>query len=171
MRTSRAISLRGPRRRGFTLIELLVMIAIIAILAAILFPVFAQARAKARQAKCQSNLKQLGVAILLYAQDYDETFPVANYGLAGTTQNTSWQSFVDPYVRAGFPANVNDSNNLQISVYVCPDWSQVSDGTSVGRPSSTYGANIAVMATFDRNRDASLYTPVVRVAQLQYPAN
>src|SRR5437667_7767411 len=73
-----ARSLRRPRRhrRGmaFTLIELLVVIAIIAILAAILFPVFAQARAKARSAQCQSNLKQIGLAINMYAQDYDEMY-------------------------------------------------------------------------------------------------
>jgi prepilin-type N-terminal cleavage/methylation domain-containing protein/prepilin-type processing-associated H-X9-DG protein len=69
---------RRPARgahSAFTLIELLVVIAIIAILAAILFPVFAQAREKARQATCLSNLKQLGLAWLMYAQDYDETSP------------------------------------------------------------------------------------------------
>ena len=64
------------RKRGFTLIELLVVIAIIAILAAILFPVFAQAREKARQTACLSNAKQIGTAVMLYAQDYDESFPV-----------------------------------------------------------------------------------------------
>ena len=67
--------MRSTMRRGFTLIELLVVIAIIAILAAILFPVFAQARAKARQASCLSNQKQLGLAWTMYAQDYDETSP------------------------------------------------------------------------------------------------
>src|SRR5579871_3614581 len=73
------------RRFGFTLIELLVVIAIIAILAAILFPVFAQAREKARQTSCLSNLKQQGTATYMYVQDYDETFPLALYiGNTGT---------------------------------------------------------------------------------------
>src|SRR5947209_15517704 len=63
------------RKKGFTLIELLVVIAIIAILAAILFPVFARAREKSRQISCLSNLKNIGLATLMYAQDYDETFP------------------------------------------------------------------------------------------------
>ena len=66
---------RSRSRCGFTLIELLVVIAIIAILAAILFPVFAQARAKARQTQCMSNLKQIALGALMYMQDYDETFP------------------------------------------------------------------------------------------------
>jgi len=69
----------GVRRRAFTLIELLVVIAIIAILAAILFPVFAQARAKARQAACLSNTKQLGLALNMYVQDYDETLPAETF--------------------------------------------------------------------------------------------
>jgi prepilin-type N-terminal cleavage/methylation domain-containing protein/prepilin-type processing-associated H-X9-DG protein len=64
------------RRNGFTLIELLVVIAIIAILAAILFPVFAQAREKARQVQCLSNQKQVGTALMMYCQDYDDTYPI-----------------------------------------------------------------------------------------------
>ncbi len=90
-------------RRGFTLIELLVVIAIIAILAAILFPVFAQAREKARQTACLSNLKQLGTALTMYTQDYDETLvqqyyspaPSVSYGeIAG-----SWDQVLIPYVK------------------------------------------------------------------------
>ncbi len=89
-------------RPGFTLIELLVVIAIIAILAAILFPVFAQAREKARQTSCLSNLKQLGAAMLIYAGDYDELFPpvVAR----PTRQETnlyleSWMHLLEPYTK------------------------------------------------------------------------
>src|ERR1700756_1708830 len=70
----------GPVRRGFTLIELLVVIAIIAILAAILFPVFSQAREKARSISCLSNARQLATATITYVQDYDETFPIFFYG-------------------------------------------------------------------------------------------
>ena len=67
------------KRNAFTLIELLVVIAIIAILAAILFPVFAQAREKARAISCLSNMKQLGLAFMGYVQDYDETYPPTDY--------------------------------------------------------------------------------------------
>ena len=67
--------MRVNEKRGFTLIELLVVVAIIAIIAALLFPVFAQAREKARQTTCVSNMKQLGYGLTMYAQDYDETLP------------------------------------------------------------------------------------------------
>ena len=85
------------RKHGFTLIELLVVIAIIAILAAILFPVFAKAREKARQASCQSNEKQIGLAILQYAQDYDERFPYYNLTIGGSSWY--WPVFVHPYAK------------------------------------------------------------------------
>jgi prepilin-type N-terminal cleavage/methylation domain-containing protein/prepilin-type processing-associated H-X9-DG protein len=93
------------RRRGFTLIELLVVIAIIAILAAILFPVFAQAREAARKTSCSSNIRQLGTAFQMYVQDFDETYPQASYtGAAGQTSPDNsgafrWPWQVLPYVK------------------------------------------------------------------------
>jgi len=83
--------------RGFTLIELLVVIAIIAILAAILFPVFARAREKARQSSCMSNLKQLATCTLMYVQDYDETFPMSIYW--GGTFAVTFYHELDPYIK------------------------------------------------------------------------
>jgi prepilin-type N-terminal cleavage/methylation domain-containing protein/prepilin-type processing-associated H-X9-DG protein len=86
------------RRNGFTLIELLVVIAIIAILAAILFPVFAQAREKARQTSCLSNLKQLGTGFLMYSQDYDELVCPPFNGQTGANAFT-WDRLMQPYVK------------------------------------------------------------------------
>lgn len=86
------------KRRGFTLIELLVVIAIIAILAAILFPVFARAREKARQATCVSNLKQLGLAQMQYVQDYDETFPTIAWSLS--TGPYRFAYVLEPYLKS-----------------------------------------------------------------------
>ena len=96
-------------RKGFTLIELLVVIAIIAILAAILFPVFARAREKARQSSCLSNTKQLGLGLVMYAQDYDEKFPTYLWGEGNSGQGNSctWFGGIFPYVK-----------NIQI--YACP---------------------------------------------------
>jgi prepilin-type N-terminal cleavage/methylation domain-containing protein/prepilin-type processing-associated H-X9-DG protein len=98
------MSLRYTTRRGFTLIELLVVIAIIAILAAILFPVFAQARGKARAISCLSNMKQLGTSFMMYVQDYDETFPLG----VQEDWNNSWPTAVQPYVKS-------------LGIFRCPD--------------------------------------------------
>ena len=89
-----------PAVQGFTLIELLVVIAIIAILAAILFPVFAQAREKARQISCISNEKQMGLAMMQYVQDYDESFPQGQYRDANNNP-LDWQNAIYPYIKNG----------------------------------------------------------------------
>jgi prepilin-type N-terminal cleavage/methylation domain-containing protein/prepilin-type processing-associated H-X9-DG protein len=133
-------------RSGFTLIELLVVIAIIAILAAILFPVFARAREKARQASCTSNLKQLALGVLMYAQDYDESWPM-NYSLAegvaagGTWPLKTWFMDVQPYVK-----------NWQL--LKCPSTAStrtgalISSGTANRRPEvyADYAANNNILA-------------------------
>jgi prepilin-type N-terminal cleavage/methylation domain-containing protein/prepilin-type processing-associated H-X9-DG protein len=84
------------KKRGFTLIELLVVIAIIAILAAILFPVFAKAREKARQAACLSNVKQLGLAMMMYVDDNDSTYPPIFSIASG--EFLIWQDLISPYI-------------------------------------------------------------------------
>ena len=89
-------------RKGFTLIELLVVIAIIAILAAILFPVFAKAREKARQTSCLSNEKQIGTAIMMYVEDYDEMMPGFKHFLVPGNSNTrgeGWYDVMEPYTK------------------------------------------------------------------------
>jgi prepilin-type N-terminal cleavage/methylation domain-containing protein/prepilin-type processing-associated H-X9-DG protein len=105
-----------PRRHAFTLIELLVVIAIIAILAAILFPVFAQAREKARAIKCLSNMKQIATATMMYQQDYDEILffrsssatQIMRTPLPNSTNASKWWNAIMPYIK----------NN---QVFACPD--------------------------------------------------
>lgn len=115
-------------RKGFTLIELLVVIAIIAILAAILFPVFAQARAKARQASCLSNIKQLSLAVLMYADDWDETVVIRNSQSTPNGLSGCWPGGWVP----GYRGPVTDKNNNENwadslypyvknkGLYICP---------------------------------------------------
>ena len=88
----------NPRRNAFTLIELLVVIAIIAILAAILFPVFGRARENARRSSCQSNLKQIGLGVIQYTQDYDEMMPPARN--TAPYNNAPWHVLVQPYIKS-----------------------------------------------------------------------
>ena len=135
------------KHAGFTLIELLVVIAIIAILAAILFPVFAQAREKARQSSCASNLKQIGTALITYSADYDGGMPSWNeyYGQASNGSETNnggytgdigatgyWQAKLQPYVKNGSPQGYDDTG-----VWQCP--SLGAKGESATRPASVGG--------------------------------
>jgi prepilin-type N-terminal cleavage/methylation domain-containing protein len=124
------------RARAFTLIELLVVIAIIAILAAILFPVFAQAREQARKTSCLSNCKQIGLGLMMYVQDYDETFPYAWGNPAGT-----WYDTVDPYIKAGVPAG--GSWTTRQGIWMCPS---DGDGTrNMGQKVISYTSNANLM--------------------------
>ena len=108
------------KSKGFTLIELLVVIAIIAILAAILFPVFAKVREKARQISCLSNEKQIGLAFTQYVQDYDETFPLIEIqnGGGGSGTSASWAGEIYPYVKSQnvFQCPDNQNNKSQLLV-------------------------------------------------------
>jgi prepilin-type N-terminal cleavage/methylation domain-containing protein/prepilin-type processing-associated H-X9-DG protein len=151
--------MRSARRFGFTLIELLVVIAIIAILAAILFPVFAQAREKARQTACISNMKQIGLGVSMYAQDNDEKMPFNyqnHYDAKGKQIQgilDYWQDLCRPYVK-------NEA------VYTCPSanpHTQQTDWRPPGTPNPLirdYIANAAATAS-----DRGFWPPGSKVSQ------
>jgi len=154
-------------RTGFTLIELLVVIAIIAILAAILFPVFAQAREKARAISCLSNTKQSGLAFAMYVQDYDETTPKMGNG-------TDWWTAIYPYTK-------------NLGVFLCPDRNEGDDTTCPdGGPCLTlsrypgYGYNwgpigwrgggLLQAQIEDPQRPGHSMIPGIALAAVQFPA-
>jgi prepilin-type N-terminal cleavage/methylation domain-containing protein/prepilin-type processing-associated H-X9-DG protein len=171
-----------PSRRGFTLIELLVVIAIIAILAAILFPVFAQAREKARATACLSQSKQMGTAIDMYVQDFDETYPQAYYYFNNNNSSggySQWSGMCQPYIK-----NVN--------LFVCPSdkvrglapTNFIGDNLGYGAPAGqvsqnpgvqdnqvprlSYTANAAIMPRKRRTVDPA---NVVAIAAVDAPAD
>jgi prepilin-type N-terminal cleavage/methylation domain-containing protein/prepilin-type processing-associated H-X9-DG protein len=153
-------------RHGFTLIELLVVIAIIAILAAILFPVFAQAREKARQASCMSNVKQMTLAAMQYLQDTDETYPKANMQYTavppqgGTARVIYWNDLLFPYIK-------NGGTNYDQGVFNCPSFIP---NTWTLRP---YGWNIGTSRRNYRNGfgyQALDGSPFVTDSMINYPA-
>jgi len=149
---------RTTKSSGFTLIELLVVIAIIAILAAILFPVFARARENARRTSCLSNLKQMGLAVMQYIQDYDEKYPYAltviptdanTPGGVWFTNRWAWNQVLYPYHKS-------------IQVNVCPN----GDARYSRNPlQGHYGANLSLMP------DGQGTTPPVAMSQVQASAN
>jgi prepilin-type N-terminal cleavage/methylation domain-containing protein/prepilin-type processing-associated H-X9-DG protein len=153
----------GARRSAFTLIELLVVIAIIAILAAILFPVFAQAREKARQASCLSNEKQIGLGFMQYVQDWDETYPTAyqyknNNWAAGTNGGsaggyTHWSLYIWPYVKNEqvfrCPSDKTPEGGLKPDNAPCVPWTDGSLPNCESQvPLLSYTVNGAVIARF-----------------------
>lgn len=136
---SRGDNKKRAKSRAFTLIELLVVISIIAVLAAILFPVFARARENARRASCMSNMKQIGLGFVMYTQDYDERMPpnsqslgIGNYtypnGRVATATNAGWPILIYPYVK-----------NSQ--VYNCPSADERYDGGAVAGHFFAYSYN------------------------------
>jgi prepilin-type N-terminal cleavage/methylation domain-containing protein/prepilin-type processing-associated H-X9-DG protein len=158
------------RKPGFTLIELLVVIAIIAILAAILFPVFAQAREKARQSSCLSNCKQIGLASNLYLQDWDETFPGHQWqdgqGLWPLPDgrmyrgHLGWQLQFYPYIKS-------------TAVFICPSDSgprdHYSDNGKVAVYANEWGKPLP--GSYGENADIYLRKPPLPLAAITFPAD
>lgn len=153
--TSKEKSLNG--RKGFTLIELLIVVAIIAILAAILFPVFARARENARRSSCQSNLKQIGLGIVQYRQDYDEKYfpPVIgpdNWGNGGYSAfistipagGTGWVDIMQPYVKS-------------LQLFQCPSERQRQGTNPASYTYSDYAYNASIGLAWDSGSNTLLY--------------
>jgi len=137
-----------PKSFGFTLIELLVVIAIIAILAAILFPVFAKVREKARQTSCSSNMKQLGTAFMQYVQDNNERFPSVRAVTPANNYVGGWANLIYPYVKS-------------TGAFTCPD-----DGIArVASPGITTKAKVSYEMNYAIWND-DFWGPIVQGAKL-----
>jgi prepilin-type N-terminal cleavage/methylation domain-containing protein/prepilin-type processing-associated H-X9-DG protein len=150
---------KSNRKSGFTLIELLVVIAIIAILAAILFPVFAKAREKARQSSCANNEKQISLAFIQYVQDWDETFPISYYYPVGT----------DPIFNCMYDNNAVMPYVKSAKVWKCP--SRTDDGmpSDAIRPSAAGTGPSYGMDYMDYGLNGQLASKTL--AQIEAPAS
>jgi prepilin-type N-terminal cleavage/methylation domain-containing protein/prepilin-type processing-associated H-X9-DG protein len=159
------------RHAGFTLIELLVVIAIIAILAAILFPVFARAREKARQTSCLSNTKQIGIAVDMYTSDYDENFPMSIYapkvGAAPVPPVVTFYHALMPYMKNAqilqCPSEIDRIRMSELQALI--PLAMATGITSVG-----YNGNYAVFEDGPSNPLTGANDAVVSQGRLQYPA-
>jgi prepilin-type N-terminal cleavage/methylation domain-containing protein/prepilin-type processing-associated H-X9-DG protein len=153
---------------GFTLIELLVVIAIIAILAAILFPVFAQAREKARATSCLSNLKQIGTGMAMYVQDFDEHYPMADYFSDPGTWNRQheWPDVVMPYIKNG-TIGTNAAGEAvswgQGGIFACPSFPINQSGE--------YGINMSIANDGTTSWNNTTNVPTASLASIESPAN
>jgi len=164
------------KQNGFTLIELLVVIAIIAILAAILFPVFAKVREKARQTQCVSNLKQIGLGLMQYSQDNDETLPYARND-GPPLGDIPWQAAIYSYVKSAGVYKCPD-NPANVSIYNTPNpytggpaipVSYVAvGGDTIGGSQNFFGGPVP-MAYFIAN-NSCCSAPPAAIAQFVAPA-
>ncbi|MCA1998016.1 MAG: DUF1559 domain-containing protein, partial [Armatimonadetes bacterium] len=148
----RSHSFSPVRHRAFTLIELLVAVAVIAVLAALLFPVFARAKESARKTVCLSNLKQLGAALLLYAADQDDAFP--NTGDPYLWVGRRWRWPILPYVNTGHRrgAGFDSATRPAANPFICP-----SDPISPGQYDATsYAYSAAFYLTPDQVAQARI---------------
>ncbi len=146
---------------AFTLIELLVVIAIIAILAAILFPVFARARENARRASCMSNLKQIGLGIQQYTQDYDENMPMCWWQMSTSVQ-MSWKDAIQPYVKST-QLFVCPSNPINAQ----PTWNTATNQRASYSPNSTHAQSVFGSSG---GTAATGNPPAYSIASFNYPA-
>lgn len=147
-----------PRSRAFTLIELLVVIAVISLLAAILFPVFARARESARRANCMSNLKQIGMGVMMYVQDYDESYP-PNYNSSNPSNARLryWGGMIFPYIK-------------NVDAFFCPSSPIEVEKNPYPPTYGAYGANYNVIKNFSVTASNPRHTVPMSSATIQTPA-